>query len=267
MSAAPSFPTAASPAGSDGILPGSPSGPYAVILVAANDVLNIRSGPGAENSVVGSFQPIFTAVMRTGPSSKAGEALWVEVQNPAGGKGWVNAKYLIEFVSPSAFCSDSQVTSILQILKTAIVTSNGELFASLVSPVHGLDVRKFRDGRVVNYDGEHAEFVFVTTFEVNWGPAPGSGQDTIGTFSEVPFPNLLDVLTASYERHCNDALDLATFSLEPWLSEYANVNFYNLYKPGTETYDGLDWRTWLVGIECVQGQPYLFTLIHFQWEP
>ncbi|MBE3037249.1 MAG: hypothetical protein IMZ62_00315, partial [Chloroflexi bacterium] len=48
--------------------------------------------------------------------------------------------------------------------------------------------------------------------------------------------------------------------------EYANVNFYTVYKPGTPGVD-LDFRYWLVGVEFVQGQPYVFALIHFAWEP
>jgi hypothetical protein len=49
--------------------------------------------------------------------------------------------------------------------------------------------------------------------------------------------------------------------------EYDNVNFYTVYKPGTDQYGGLDWRAWTVGVEYIEGKPYLFSLIHYQWEP
>jgi hypothetical protein len=29
----------------------------------------------------------------------------------------------------------------------------------------------------------------------------------------------------------------------------------------------LGWRTFLAGIEYVDGKPYLMTLVHFDWEP
>jgi hypothetical protein len=55
-----------------------------VILVASNDVLNIRSGPGVSHSVVASFGPTANNVMRTGPSSVVDGASWVE--RPARGR-------------------------------------------------------------------------------------------------------------------------------------------------------------------------------------
>jgi hypothetical protein len=212
--------------------------------------------------------------MRTGPASYVGTSLpalaqvqvWVEVQNPSGGKGWVNAKFLTEYVSPSAFCGDGKVNTLITNLDTAVTTSNGELLATLVSPAHGMDVRLWRYGTVVNYDQEHARWVFESTYEVNWGPAPGSGLDTIGSFHVAVLPKLQEVFNASYSLNCNDPGVAASFSLEPWPNEYANIHYYNVYKPGTPGVD-LDWRLWLVGVEYVQGQPYVFAIIHFQWEP
>ncbi len=247
--------------------PGSPSGPYAVILVAPGDMLNIRSAAGVGNPIVGSFPPNIVNVMRTGPSAEVGDSLWVEVQRPGGEKGWVNAYYLTEYVSSSTFCADARVNSLLSDLGSALLTSNGDLLASLVSPPHGTDARLWRYGTVVNYDHARARLLFDSTFQVNWGPAPGSGENTIGAFSQAVLPKLSEVFGSNYELRCNDPMDLATFTLVPWPPEYTNINFYAVYKPGTEAYGGLDWRTWLVGIEYVGGRPYLFSLIHFQWEP
>jgi hypothetical protein len=139
-------------------------------------------------------------------------------------------------------------------------------FSSLVSPLHGLDLRFYRYGTLANYSREEAQWVFQSDYSVNWGPEPGSGFDKVGSFREVPLPRLLEVLNAAYTLHCNDTLDLATFSLTPWPPEYATVNFYAIYKPGSPGVE-LDWRAWLAGVEYVNGQPTLFALIHFQWEP
>jgi hypothetical protein len=51
-----------------------------------------------------------------------------------------------------------------------------------------------------------------------------------------------------------------------WLPQYANVNFYSVYKPGPAGNE-LSWRTILVGVGYVMGQPYVFSLMHLQWEP
>jgi hypothetical protein len=251
--------------GSGGIIAGAPSGPYAVILVAANDVLNIRSAPGVASAVIESFPPNYTAVMRSGPSSRVVDALWVEVQTPSGGKGWVNAKYLSEYVTSAAFCADPQVTALLQSLNTAIVSSNGTTLSSWVSPSHGMDVRYIRDGRAVNYDQQHAKFVFETTFAVNWGLAPGSGLEVIGSFHDVILPDLLKVFGQSYTLHCNE-LKYGGATYQPaW--PYAGTNFYSVFFRGTEPNGNMDWHTWVVGIEYVGGKPYVFALLQFFWEP
>jgi hypothetical protein len=242
------------------------SNPYAVILVGPDDVLNIRTGAGVTNALAGTLQPTAKDLRRTGPATTADGDRWVEIQS-ASGNGWVNANFLTEYVAPSSFCPDARVTTLLNNLKTAMLNSNGELLSSLISPVHGLDVRLWRYGTVANYTPEEASWVFQSEYVMNWGPAPGSGAETSGTFNAEPLPKLQEVLGASYTLHCNDTLDLATFSLEPWPPEYSNINYYMVYKPGSEQYGGLDWRAWTVGIEYVQGAPTLFSLIHYQWEP
>lgn len=240
--------------------------PYAVILISPDDVLNIRTGAGVGNAIAGTLQPTATNVKRTGPASSADGERWVEIQSAAG-NGWVNAKFLTEQVAPATFCSDGRVTTLLNTLKTAMLNLNGELLSSLVSPVHGLDARLWRNGTVANYTPEEAAWVFQSEYVVNWGPAPGSGAETPGTFSAELLPRLQEVFHSSYTLHCNDTLDLATFSTEPWPREYSNIHYYMVYKPGSEQYGGLDWRAWTVGVEYVQGAPTLFSLIHYQWEP
>lgn len=249
-----------------GIVPGSPSGPYAVILVSPADVLNIRSGPGVGSTIVGSFAAAETNVMRTGPSTTADGDLWVEVQKPDGGAGWVNAYYLTEYAAPTAFCADARVNTLIASLGSALTSNNGEQLSGLVSPAHGMTVYLWRYGNSVTFEPDDARWVFESTYEHNWGEAPASGLETIGAFHVVVLPKLQDVFNASYSLTCNSLGAATQYGNQPWPAEYANVNFYTVYKPGTPGVD-LDWRYWLVGVESVQGQPYVFALIHFQWEP
>jgi hypothetical protein len=240
---------------------------YAVINVLGDDLLNIRSGPGVENAVVGTLEPTETRITRTGRSSNVGEDLWVEIRNPGGGTGWVNADFLTEYVNPAAFCADARVTSLLQNLEKAVNITDGELVKSLVSPAHGLDVIYIRDGTVANYSPEEAGWVFQSTYEVDWGSGAGSGEPVTGTFPEIILPALQDVFK-NETLTCNEIkLGGATYEVE-WPSEYANINFYSIHNPGNDpSYDGLDWRTWLAGVEYVDGQSYLFALLNYQWEP
>ena len=247
--------------------PSGISNQYAVINVFPDDVLNIRSGPGVQNPVVGTLQYDQSGLTRTERQTSVDGEMWVEIQNPHGGTGWVNADFLTEYVSPSSFCADARVNTLIDNLKSVVNAGNDDVLASLIHSLHGLDVRLWRYGTVANYTLEEATWVFESEYKVNWGPAPGSGEETLGTFSEAVLPKLQEVFGALYNLHCNDTLDLGTSTLEPWPPEYANINFYTIYKPGTEQYGGLDWRAWTVGFEYVGGQPYLFSLIHYQWEP
>jgi hypothetical protein len=248
------------------VLPGSISGPYAVIRVTPGDVLNIRSAPGTGNPISGSFAATATTVMRTGPSSNADGDLWVQVQNPVGGLGWVNASYLTEYVAPAAFCADARVITLLGNFRDALKTSNGETLSSLVSPLHGMAVRLWRNGNAVLFYPNDARWIFVSTYEHNWGAAPGSGLDTIGAIHMVVLPKWMDVFNSSYSISCDVPLTGGASYDTAWPAIYANVNYYALYKPGPAGNE-LSWRTLLIGVEYVQGQPYIFSVTQMDWEP
>ncbi|MDW8226350.1 MAG: hypothetical protein RMJ60_00950 [Anaerolineales bacterium] len=263
-------PTATTPSNPQApqITPGTPSGPYAVILVAPNDVLNIRSGPGVSNRIVATFAPTAKNVMRTGPSAVVSDgAKWVEVRRPDGGVGWVNFYYLTEYVAPDAFCADTRVNDLISRLGNALLSRNGVQLSGLVSPRHGMTVYLWRySGRSVTFMPNDARWVFDSTYEHNWGMEPASGLTTTGSFQNVVLPKLQDVFSASYTLTCNALGDAPQYGTDPWPVIYGNVNYYTILKPGTPGVD-VDFRFWLMGVEYVNGQPYVFALIHFQWEP
>jgi hypothetical protein len=263
---APTLTTSSAPTPTTGGIAGVPSGPYGVILVAPGDVLNVRTGPGAGYAISRSFAATATNVMRTGPSSTADGEQWVQVQNPGGGSGWVNAKYLTEYVAPATFCADGRVNTLLTYFGNALKTSNGETLTSIVSPEHGMTVYLWRYGIAHTFKQNDARWVFNSTYEHNWGAAPASGLDTIGAFHVAVLPSLQEVFNASYLLTCNSLGGATQYGSNPWPVEYSNINYYTVYKPGTPGVD-LDFRYWLVGVEFVQGQPYIFAVIHFAWEP
>lgn len=170
-------------------------------------------------------------------------------------------------VPPPGFCSDSRVTGLFDAFANALAAANGDALAALISPLNGVDVRFIRDGRVVNYDRAHFAAVFASTYQVEWGLAPGSGLPMIGSFQEIILPSLRIVFTSSARLACNQVkLGGATYSAD-WPAEYASVNFYSVHFPGTDQYGGMDWQTWLTGVEMESGQPLLRALLHFAWEP
>ena len=245
----------------------APSVMNAVILLEEGNMLNIHASAGEDSAIIESLSATSVDVPRTGREELSGEELWVEVKASTGEPGWVNARYLTEYVPASTFCSDTHIRFLLDDLKIALENKDGDLFASIVSPAHGLDLRYYRYGAVANYTQAEAAWAFKSEYAIDWGDEPGSGFEKLGTFSEIPLPRLLEVFEGNYELYCNDVGIAATFAPEPWPFEYRNINFYQIFKPGTEQYAGMDWRSWLVGVEYVKGEPYLFALIQFEWTP
>jgi hypothetical protein len=165
---------------------------------------------------------------------------------------------------PSNICTDPQVTALIDSLKTSMLNSDGALLASLVSPASGMDVRYIRYGTVVNYQPSQAKFLFETTYEVDWGAQPGSGEPKVGAFHDVIVPELIEVFNQPYTLHCNE-LKYGGASYD--VSWPYDKDFYSIYFPGTTANGNLDWHTWVAGIEYVNGKPYLYALTQFFWEP
>ena len=266
--AATAIPGGVAPTAATGvILPGLPSGPYGVIQVSPGDVLNVHSAAGTGSSVISSFAATANNVMRSGPSTYVNKALWVQVLSPSGGTGWVNAAYLTEYVAPATFCADGRVNTLLTNFSNAIKTSNGGTLYPLVSPLHGMTVRLWRNGNAVVFDQAHARWIFYQHLCHDWGAAPGSGLDTVGAIHVDVLPKWLDVFNAQLHfelQYPPDRRRQLRYFLAGQL--YANVNFYSLYKPGPAGNEN-SWRTLLIGVEYVQNQPYIFSVTQLEWEP
>ena len=166
--------------------------------------------------------------------------------------------------NPSTICGDPQVTALIDSFKSAILTSDGPLLSSLVSPSRGMDVAYYRDGTVITYQPEHAKFLFETTFEVDWGTEPGSGALKRGSFHDVVVPELVRVFSQPYTLHCNELKHGGATYEMVW--EYQG-EFYSIHFPGTPENGNMDWHTWVMGIEYVSGKPYVYALVQFFWEP
>lgn len=167
--------------------------------------------------------------------------------------------------SAPSFCDDPRGPDLIKSFSAAIASKDGQVLASLISPSKGLDVRFYRDGNAVNYDVEHAKFVFETTFQADWGLSFGSGEPTLGSFQEIILPSLQQVFTSNAVIVCNQLKVGGATYLPVW--PYEGMNYYSVHFPGTDQYGGLDWQTWAAGMDNVAGKPYLAALVHYVWEP
>lgn len=239
---------------------------YAVILINKGDVLNVREAAGPTKPVIDRLQAHARNIKIDGKQAMVGKNRWVEINLSEGKTGWVNMNYLTEYIPQSSFCSDDQVTSLLASFKKAILKKDGKLLASIVSPLHGVTLQYFRGGNAIKYTPELAQWLFTSTYATDWGLQPASGLDVKSPFHEEVLPKLVDVLGSSYTSTC-DKLTIggATYTYS-WPYEYGNINYYSLYRPGPAGQE-MDWRTWLVGVEYINGKPYLFAWVHLFWEP
>lgn len=169
---------------------------------------------------------------------------------------------------PEAFtpdlCTDTRTLQLLLNLQTALQTRNGELLASIVSPATGVGVRYIRNGNVITYF-DNIKFIFETTYQADWGFAPGSGEPVKGAFQEIVLPSLETVFNSNAIVTCNSLkVGGATYTPE-W--PYEGMDFYSIHFPGTDQYAGMDWETWAVGMVRQEGKPVLAALVRYAWEP
>lgn len=167
--------------------------------------------------------------------------------------------------APLSFCNDPRAKETIAALTNAIAAKDGAWLSSLVSPTRGMDVLFYRNGKAVNYDAEHAKFIFETTYQADWGISFGSGEATIGSFQDVVLPSLQIVFTPQAQLNCNQLeAGGATYVLD-W--PYPYLDYYSVHYPGTDEFGGLNWQTWGVGIENSAGKFYIAALVHYVWEP
>lgn len=82
------------PAAADPGQGGPPAlGDLAVVGVERDDVLNVRSGPGAGNAVVVELAPTASGFTATGRTRDLSGGRWTQIET-GGTTGWVNARYL-----------------------------------------------------------------------------------------------------------------------------------------------------------------------------
>jgi hypothetical protein len=242
----------------------APAPVFALINMPDKSVLSMRAGPGLDYRRVGGVEANMVNLPLTGRIKGTTPRVWYELRRSGGGTGWITSFYVAEYVAPDVFCQDDRPKALITNFAKAVNDSDGQLVASLVSPMHGVTLRLWRDQLALNYL-RYAPYLFSSDYPVNWGPPPGGVKGEVGSLRDAIYPRLKDVFGADYELYCNDASKVST-AFQPWRSEYKNINFYTVYKP--ESQDGKrDWRAWLLGVDYVDGNPYLFSLTNFQLEP
>ncbi|RMG97754.1 MAG: SH3 domain-containing protein [Chloroflexi bacterium] len=238
---------------------------YRVAFVTADDILNVRSGPGVSNPVVGTLPPDGKGIEITGSGVVVISSTWVPIR--AGTlTGWVNSRFLTEDITAEAFCEDAAVMALLAELETAVANRDNTRLAQLIHPERGLRIRTAWWNPEILVRGDERNTLFTATTIYDWGVEDGSGFPIVGTFAEKIQPLLEKDLLNATETGCNEILHGSTAGLVQLPDGYQQVNFLTRMRPPAPDAIEFDWGSWVIGIERWQGVYYLSYLIHFAYE-
>lgn len=239
---------------------------YAIVWIEQDDVLRIRQPAGISGSVVDTLARDLRGVRLTGKTTSLGSSTWVEVVRPMGGTGWISSWNVTEYVSEDQFCSDPEVARLIEQFVQAVETSDGSKLASIVSPKRGLVIRHDWWNPEVKFDYFSIHTIFDAIEVYDWGIERNSDLAIEGTFSQVIPQQLMEVFGAVPEIVCNSLKTSTTGREVEWPQQYANLRFYSFHKPATEPGNQLNWKTWALAIEYVDGVPYLAVLVQYKGE-
>lgn len=238
---------------------------YAVVWVPSGETLTVRQPAGIAGAQVGTLEADQRAIRLTGSSTFLGSSTWVEVMTSEV-RGWVNSWNLTEDVAPTDFCADPRVEALLERFGRVLTSRDGGGLAEIVSPRRGLIIRRDWWNVEVLFSPDMISGIFISDEAMDWGESDVPGVESRGTFREVIFPALSDVFEDSPEVTCNSLRTGATGRIVRWPVEYSNLNFYAFYRPDTLPGSRYNWQTWAVGIEYVEGQPYIVVLVLYHGE-
>jgi hypothetical protein len=239
---------------------------YAVVWVPSDNPLPVRQPAGITSMAVDQLASDQRGIGVTGKMTQLGSSAWVEIYRPQGSTGWVNGWNLTEDVAPEVFCADPRVADLANRFILALQDRNGAQMAQLTSPRRGLIFRHDWWNPEVQFGLATVSAVFQDPSSLNWGVNRDSEQPIQGPFSEVILPSLDDVFSVAPEMKCNGLGVGSTAQVAEWPSEFANLNFLSFHRPAPQPGNALNWRTWALGIEYVEGHPYLALAIQYRGE-
>jgi hypothetical protein len=240
------------------------SGLYRVVWVAENDSLNVRSGPGVQNDIAGTFPYDAGDIRITGAAEEKDNVSWVPVIRE-GITGWVRDDYLTEQVEKQQFCGDKKAYTLLNSFFTAIEKKDGAVLEKVISPRRGLLIRLNWWNPEVRIPPKAIPILFDDKTPYKWGAGEGSGLATEGSFADIILPSLSKDLAGQPQVLCNELAGGPTTGLIKLPPEYQNFHYFAVYRPGSKEQE-LDWGTWAVGFEYNNSEPVIIFLVHYNYE-
>ncbi len=249
----------------DAVLPGEASDvTYAVVGVAADDVLNMRSGPGVENDIVGTIGPDGQVIRILPAEIDPTQPDWVKAVYGVN-EGWVNATFLAEQKGFIDRVIDVKADTVMQALRDRDMTP----VALETHPEKGLLISA--DGFIDETDPQFiADFVaglMADTTVYSWGFGFGDGEEIRYTFadylSEIAYTEDLaqpDLIGFRERVSSGNTIDNSQ-------QVFPDGVVIEYYYAGTEEYGYLDWRSIRLVFEPFENDWKLVAIVADAWAP
>ena len=242
-----------------------------VVLVADDDVLNVRLGPGTNNEIIGMLAP-GVVVGLTGPQVEVGSSTWVELVTPAGA-GWVNDLFLGAVVTDGEFASDPEVMDLLDEM-SRIMADHGDL--SPVVSQRGLYVS--HHAPPVRFTPDELAGILTDPTTYKW-PSNALDINDPDQASEIQGRTFAAAIGDRFVSTFDDpdawiTVDEPIEAGNGRIAAYAipfelkGFHYIGVHDPGDNPdYGGLDWTTWYVSIDYENGHPVVVALTIDEWSP
>ena len=238
---------------------------YAVVLVPAGETLAVRDQAGTSGNVVAELSSDQRPIRATGVTSQLGSSVWVEIELPGGGRGWMRAWNLTEARTAEQICSDPRVASTLDNFLQAGEAGDPAALRRSVSPWRGLAIRLDAEGGEVRFLPESLGTLFSPETPIDWLARPEAGAEGAGSFPrDIVAP--LAAAVRAVPPICGELPAGETTTPPEWPAEFANLNFVAFHSPADPTGSEYVWDTWAVGFDYAGGAPYVAVIVHYQGE-
>ncbi len=237
---------------------------FAVVGVAADDVLNMRSGPGVENDIVGTIGPDGQVIRILPAEIDPSQPDWVKVVYGVN-EGWVNANFLAEQRGFIDRVIDVKADTVIQALRDGEMTA----VALETHPEKGLLISA--DGFIDETDLQFAvDFVaglMSDTTVYSWGFGFGEGEEILYSFpdylSEIAYTEDLaqpDLIGFRERVSSGNTIDNSA-------EVFPDGAVVEYYYAGTDEYGYLDWRSIRLVFEPLDNDWKLVAIVADAWAP
>lgn len=238
---------------------------HRVVLVAADDFLNVRATAGVDGTLIGRLLP-GVAVQATGRTQSVGTSEWMEIATPAG-PGWVNGYYLTRSLPPAGFGTDP--VAVLDELATRFAERRD--FTDLVS-AKGLWIA--HHDSPIRFTADQLDGILDDPTTYRWGSnalEPGSPEITPRTFAQA----IADSFVGAFHDpdrtiHVNQVREGPNGRPAQFIvpTEFGGFGYVTVFDPGDNPdYDGLDWVSWVVSLSLENGELKVVGMTIDQWAP